>query len=825
MSWLGAPAYAPPLAKPLPQPRSPRSPKSPKSPKSPLLPLLPLLLSLPLFLLLVATAAAKGASRNAAAALLPSKQKQHHAKLFFGWKNNHMHLLGEKKIINCTRGLLFINANRRSHPLGGRSHSKRFTLHSYSTRGKMQEEAYLSYLHKYVVDDRELARSGGVSKGQQGHPPPDGALQIEELITKTMRKEEEELFAFLQKVNETYKLQCTLRVVGGWVRDKFLGISNDDIDLTVDNMKGSEFCNYIKEYIQEKEKKNFNFGIIKINSDQSKHLETSSFNLFNFQVDVVNLRNEKYTEDSRIPEIIIGTPEEDALRRDFTVNALFYNLNNRRVEDYTRRGILHLKNKIICTPLDPLSTFLDDPLRIIRCIRFCGVFNFFLEKSIFDVLKNEQILKAFKKKISRSRLSSEIVKIFSQRCANIVLSLTLLNYSSYAKEIFSLPGNYFVKDEEVFERPRRKGDKVNKKGDPPAGGGLLPGSTAPGGKKKLHVGGGDPQEVREEINHEETHNAPINDEANGATPNGSLDSTGMQNGNVRPANGGIHRGEGLAQGALANSPPRGDSKVGGMTNALEAGGHFQPGESAQLSADGETDWCAEGLQYVKFFKDIEKNNLLRETFPELDYQENVNNVQLCLYLLPLKNHHVYVKKGGKTEPVVSFIIRESLKFPLKHGKFCVQIYEGFSSLYKLYKNMDVFNFLKNSTCDGKRNAHIIGDIVLFLKSVGEKWDLLLLIFFIFHKYKEVNKMFATTITAEVYLSDFAKKLYQYILKNKLQAAYNVKPFLKWPDIRHNFPQLSPNRIAEVYEQIIRFSSVHGEDEAKCIEFLKDHFKK
>ncbi|KJP87646.1 hypothetical protein AK88_02674 [Plasmodium fragile] len=796
MSSLSAPAYVPPLPHAL----------------------LHVLLLLQLFLLLlVATTTVKGANRNSACTLPITKKKHHHAKLFFGWKNNHMNFLGRKKIINYTRGLFFINANRRGHYLGGRNNNKRFILHSYSTtRRKMQDEAYVSYLKKYVVDDRELGQAavGDVHNGissSGGHLPPDGALEIEELIKKSMRKEEEELFAFLQKVNETYKLHSTLRVVGGWVRDKFLGISNDDIDITVDNMKGSEFCNYIKQYIQEKEKKNFNFGIIKINSDQSKHLETSSFHLFKFQVDLVNLRNEKYTENSRIPEIIIGTPEEDALRRDFTVNSLFYNLSNRRVEDYTGRGILHLKNKIICTPLDPLSTFLDDPLRIIRCIRFCGVFNFFVEKSIFDVLKNEQIIKAFKKKISRSRLSTEILKIFSKRCENIVLSLTLLNYSSYAKEIFSLPENCLVKDEEVFEKPRRKGDKGNKKGaDLLVGDALVPGSTVPAATKKLHVG--------------DDVNAVNNVAANGAAPNGGLHSTGMQNGNVHSDNGGIHHDEDHTQGTFVNASPRDESKMDSMTNKMETGAYSEQGESPQTSEDGETDWYAEGLQYIKFFKDIEKNNLLRETFPELDYHENVTNVQLCLYLLPLKNHHVHVKKGGKTEPVVDFIIRESLKFPLKYGKFCVQIYEGFSSLYKLYKNMDVFNFLKNSTCDGNNTAQIIGDVALFLKSVGEKWDLLLLIFFVFHKYKEVNKMFVTTITADVYLSDFVKKLYQYILKNKLQSAYNVKPFLKWPDIRHNFPHLSPNRIGEVYEQIIRFSCIHGENEAKCIEFLKDHFK-
>lgn len=87
-------------------------------------------------------------------------------------------------------------------------------------------------------------------------------------------------------------------------------------------------------------------------------------------IDLVNLRSEKYTDDSRVPVIEIGSPEEDALRRDLTINALFYNINEQKVEDFTGKGLEDLQNGIIRTPLDPLQTFLDDPLRVLRTIRF-----------------------------------------------------------------------------------------------------------------------------------------------------------------------------------------------------------------------------------------------------------------------------------------------------------------------------------------------------------------------------------------------------------------------------------------------------------------------
>jgi Poly A polymerase head domain len=108
-------------------------------------------------------------------------------------------------------------------------------------------------------------------------------------------------------------------------------------------------------------------AVIKANPDQSKHLETATMHLHGLSLDLVNLRSETYSDTSRIPRIEIGTPLQDAERRDFTVNALFYNLQTRAMEDFTGQGLKDLKAGIIRTPLAPLVTFLDGALLQASC--------------------------------------------------------------------------------------------------------------------------------------------------------------------------------------------------------------------------------------------------------------------------------------------------------------------------------------------------------------------------------------------------------------------------------------------------------------------------
>ena len=174
-----------------------------------------------------------------------------------------------------------------------------------------------------------------------------------------------------------------LRFTGGWVRDKLLGVQSHDIDVAINKMTGYQFGLRLKEYLEvpgnsEKyglegvattdkqsqkagttDKSKIVGGLHKIeaNPEKSKHLETVTTKILGLDIDLVNLRKETYTDDSRNPQIEFGTPEEDALRRDATINAMFYNINTERVEDFTRRGRTDLQDQTIRTPLEPYQTF------------------------------------------------------------------------------------------------------------------------------------------------------------------------------------------------------------------------------------------------------------------------------------------------------------------------------------------------------------------------------------------------------------------------------------------------------------------------------------
>lgn len=151
-------------------------------------------------------------------------------------------------------------------------------------------------------------------------------------------KAEQEFFELCLEAAAHSKRGTIIRVVGGWVRDKLLGLQSDDVDIAVDNCSGVEFAECINSYLESNPgkgpAKGVKVAVIKANPDQSKHLETATVRLKGIEVDITNLRTETYVGDSRIPEIKIGTAQEDSLRRDLTINALFYNLNAREVLKY-----------------------------------------------------------------------------------------------------------------------------------------------------------------------------------------------------------------------------------------------------------------------------------------------------------------------------------------------------------------------------------------------------------------------------------------------------------------------------------------------------------
>ncbi|KAI3649339.1 hypothetical protein MP228_005806, partial [Amoeboaphelidium protococcarum] len=116
---------------------------------------------------------------------------------------------------------------------------------------------------------------------------------------------------------------------------------------------------------------------------------------------------------SRVPHIEFGTPLEDAERRDLAINSLFYNIATEEVEDFLGTGIDDLENGIIRTPLSPFVTFKDDPLRVLRAIRFAARYNFRIVKEIKLAAQERDIMKSFATIISRERVGEEMKKMLS----------------------------------------------------------------------------------------------------------------------------------------------------------------------------------------------------------------------------------------------------------------------------------------------------------------------------------------------------------------------------------------------------------------------------
>lgn len=87
----------------------------------------------------------------------------------------------------------------------------------------------------------------------------------------------------------------------------------------------------------------------------------------------------------------LGTPFDDASRRDLTVNSLFYNVHSKKVEDHTGRGLDDLANKIARTPLPPIQTFHDDPLRVLRCVRFASRFDLSIADDVKDAIRDDEV--------------------------------------------------------------------------------------------------------------------------------------------------------------------------------------------------------------------------------------------------------------------------------------------------------------------------------------------------------------------------------------------------------------------------------------------------
>jgi putative nucleotidyltransferase with HDIG domain len=232
---------------------------------------------------------------------------------------------------------------------------------------------------------------------------------------------EKELFVFKKIANASMALQMPAYLVGGFVRDKLIGRQTKDADIVCLG-DGIELAHKVAERFQPKPTVAFfkNFG-------------TAQIKLDDFEVEFVGARKESYRSNSRKPDVEPGNLEDDQNRRDFTINALAISLNT---DDYGTlidpfNGLKDLEKGIIQTPLNPLQTFSDDPLRMMRAIRFATQLNFTIAPETFAAIQEdaERI-----KIVSQERITDELNKIMLSPKPSI--GWDLLSKSGLLKIIF-----------------------------------------------------------------------------------------------------------------------------------------------------------------------------------------------------------------------------------------------------------------------------------------------------------------------------------------------------------------------------------------------------
>ena len=249
------------------------------------------------------------------------------------------------------------------------------------------------------------------------------------------------VFEIVSKVAK--KIGMRAFVIGGFVRDYFLGIPNDDIDIVVEG-SGIQFAQKFADVVKGELTVYENFGTAMVHYGDQK-------------VEFVGARKEHYERGSRKPYCENGTLEDDQKRRDFTINAMAFDLNEGHFGELVDpfNGMYDLQDGIIRTPIDPVQTFLDDPLRMLRAIRFqcklsTGGRQFMIATKTIEGIKE---CKDEIKTLSGERITEELNKILSYEHPEVGIrwlwATGLLKYVLPEVDALSMPDDKGHKD--IFE--------------------------------------------------------------------------------------------------------------------------------------------------------------------------------------------------------------------------------------------------------------------------------------------------------------------------------------------------------------------------------------
>lgn len=230
------------------------------------------------------------------------------------------------------------------------------------------------------------------------------------------------------KATEQTPFEGQLWLVGGAVRDELLGREHsNDFDIVLEGSSGE-----LAQLLYEK-------GVSSIAPVTYERFGTAMVHVQGTNIEIVTARRESYDETSRKPNVQPATLEEDARRRDFTVNTLMRNVHSQELRDPLVAGLQDLQAKVLRTPLDPAATFYDDPLRMLRAVRFRWQLGFEPAPGLYEAISDERERLRI---ISMERVRDEFVKMLmlrdADRALDDLMNLGLLHI--FAPELVAMIG-------------------------------------------------------------------------------------------------------------------------------------------------------------------------------------------------------------------------------------------------------------------------------------------------------------------------------------------------------------------------------------------------
>ena len=260
---------------------------------------------------------------------------------------------------------------------------------------------------------------------------------MNEVLFKNADEKIKKLTNLIQQTIKGTHFEGKVYYVGGCIRDLLLGLDVKDIDIVVEMRNGGIlFAGFMAMRNQ--------CYVVNTNPVVFETYGTAKFQLYkdedlkDIEIECVQTRKEQYHKESRNPDTAYGTIQEDAARRDLTINALYYNISTEEVFDFNKKGLDDLCHQVIRTPSDPDIIFKDDPLRMLRVIRFSNKLGWGIERDTWlGIVKNVNRIDI----VSQERISDEISKILL--CNNPSVGIRKLYFSGLLDRI--MPDIYDLK--------------------------------------------------------------------------------------------------------------------------------------------------------------------------------------------------------------------------------------------------------------------------------------------------------------------------------------------------------------------------------------------